>query len=163
MKGGASKDTAPRVADRSAPGAPERQLRNANGEPGSTDWVIIENEVNRFNIRSKKFVRFGVLAVPESGEAARATVALDAAPTTAPTVAGSVVAAAAEALAALSAFFCDLDRLARFEVARLLAFPAAPGTGGTGVGGTASHCCAAIACCCRWARLAVASSQIFLL
>ena len=163
MKGGASKETAPRVAVGSAPGAPPlRQLRKAVGEPVSTDWVIIENDVKRFIMRSKKFDRFGLLAVPGVGEAPLATVALAAAPTTAPTVAGSVVVVAAAALAALSAFFCDLDRFL-CEVARLLAFPAALGTGGTGGGGTASHCCAVIACCCRAARLAIASSHIFLL
>ena len=164
MKGGASKETAPRVADCSAPGAPcERQLRSAVGGPVSTDWVIMESEVKRFNMRSKKFDRLGVLAVPDCGsvEAAWATPALPANPTTAPTVAGSVVTTFAAAALALSAFFCDLDRFLR-EVARLLAFPAAPGTGGTGAGGTASHCAAAIACCCRAARLAIASSQTFL-
>ena len=150
MKRGASKETAPRVAVGSAPGAPPlRQLRKAVGEPVSTDWVIIENDVKRFIMRSKKVDRLGVLAVPCVGEAPLAPGTFAAAPMTAPTSAGSVVACAAAALAALSAFFCDLDRFL-CEVALLLAFPAAPGTGGTGGGGTASHCCAAIAsCCCR--------------
>ena len=127
MKGSASEETAPRVASSSAPGAPVlRQLRNAEGEPGSIDWVIIESEVKRFSIRSKKFDCLGVLAVPEVGEAPFATgtlPALSAPPTTAPTEAGIVAVAAA----ALSLLRCDLERL--LEVALLLAFPAAAGVG----------------------------------
>ena len=162
VKGGASKETAPRVALGSAPGAPGRLLRSAVWGPVSTDWVIIENDVKRLIMRWKKFDCLGVLAVPVVGEVPCAPGTFAAAPRTTPTDAGSPVACAAAALAALSAFFCDLDRFL-CEVARLLALPAAPGTGGTGVGGTASHCCAAIACCCRAARLAIASSHIFLL